>query len=76
MRWPRRSASVPSCRPKPIASTPGTTTTNSTDDATKGERFFRRLKGLRRIATRYDKLDVIFLAVIQVALIFDSLQLL
>ena len=40
------------------------------------ERFFRWLKGFRRIATRYDKLDVIFLAFIQVALIFDALQLL
>ena len=30
------------------------------------ERFFRWLKGFRRIATRYDKLDVIF----------DALQLL
>ena len=42
----------------------------------KVERFFRRLKGFRRIATRYDKLDVIFLAFIHLALIFDALQLL
>ena len=40
------------------------------------ERCFRRLKGFRRIATRYDKLVVICLAFIHVALIFDVLQLL
>ena len=28
------------------------------------ERLFRRLKGFRRIATRYDKLDVMFIAFI------------
>ncbi len=38
------------------------------------ERFFRRLKGFRRIATRYDKLDVIFLAFIHLALIYDALK--
>ena len=39
------------------------------------ERFFCRLKRFRRIATRYDKLDVIFLAFIHIALIYDILQL-
>ena len=29
---------------------------------TKVERFFRRIKDFRRIATRYDKLDTMFLA--------------
>ena len=38
------------------------------------ERFFRRLKGFRRIATRYDKLDIIFLAFIHLALIYDALK--
>ena len=37
------------------------------------ERFFRRLKRFRRIATRYDKLDVIFLAFIHLAVIYDLL---
>ena len=36
------------------------------------ERFFRRLKRFRRIATRYDKLDQTFLAMIHFALIYDS----
>ena len=37
------------------------------------ERFFRRLKRFRRIATRYDKLDVVFLAFIHLAVIYDML---
>ncbi len=39
------------------------------------ERFFCRLKRFRRIATRYDKLDCVFLAFIHLALIYDALQL-
>ncbi len=38
------------------------------------ERLFRRLKGYRRVFTRYDKLDVIFLAFVHLALIFDALR--
>ena len=38
------------------------------------ERLFRRLKGYRRVFTRYDKLDVIFLAFITLALIHDTLK--
>ena len=37
------------------------------------ERLFGRLKRFRRIATRYDKLDVIFLSGIYLALIYDLL---
>ncbi len=33
------------------------------------ERFFRRLQSFRRIVTRYDKLDTMFLGFIQLALI-------
>ena len=36
------------------------------------ERLFRRLKGYRRVFVRYDKLDVIFLAFITLALIHDT----
>ena len=39
------------------------------------ERLFRRLKRFRRIATRYDKLDAVFLAFIHLALAFDALHL-
>src|ERR1700746_3942315 len=38
------------------------------------ERLFRRLKGFRRIFSRFDKLDVMFLAFINFALIVDGLR--
>lgn len=38
------------------------------------ERLFRRLKGFRRVFTRYDKLDVMFLAFIVFALIVEALR--
>ena len=38
------------------------------------ERLFRRLKGYRRVFTRYDKLDIIFLTFITLALIHDTLK--
>ena len=38
------------------------------------ERLFRRLKGYRRVFTRFDKLDVMFLAFVHLALIFDALR--
>ena len=38
------------------------------------ERLFRRLKGFRRLATRYDKLDIMFLAFIVIACIFQFLK--
>ena len=38
------------------------------------ERLFRRLKGFRRIFSRFEKLDVIFLGFISFALIFDVLH--
>ena len=38
------------------------------------ERLFRRLKGSRRIATRYDKLDVMFVAFIVFTLSVEALR--
>lgn len=38
------------------------------------ERLFRRLKGFRRLFSRFEKLDVIFLGFIVFALIFDVLR--
>ena len=38
------------------------------------ERLFRRLKGFRRIFSRFDKLDVMFLGFISFALIADGLR--
>ena len=39
------------------------------------ERLFRRLKGFRRIFSRFEKLDVIFLAFIHFALIVEALRI-
>ena len=38
------------------------------------ERLFRRLKGFRRIFSRFEKLDVVFLDFILSALIADALR--
>jgi len=38
------------------------------------ERLFRRLKGFHRIFSRFHKLDVMFLAFINFALIVDALK--
>ena len=38
------------------------------------ERLFRRLKGFRRIFSRFEKLDVVFLGFIVFALIIDTLR--
>ena len=38
------------------------------------ERLFRRLKGFRRIFSRFEKLDVMFVAFINFALIVDGLR--
>ena len=38
------------------------------------ERLFRRLKGFRRIFSRFDKLDVVFLAFLNFALIVKGLR--
>ena len=39
------------------------------------ERLIRRLKGFRRVFTRYDKLDVVFMGFITFAFIVDALRL-
>ena len=38
------------------------------------ERLFRRLKGFRRIFSRFDKLDLVFIAFIYFALIIEGLR--
>ena len=38
------------------------------------ERLFRQLKGFRRIFSRFDKLDVMFLAFLHFALIVEALR--
>ena len=39
------------------------------------ERLFRRMKGFRRIFSRFEKLDVVFIAFTHFALIVESLRL-
>lgn len=39
------------------------------------ERLFRRLKGFRRIFSRFEKIDVVFRAFINFALIVEALRL-
>ena len=38
------------------------------------ERLFRRLKGFRRVFTRYEKLDVMYLAFLTLALIYIAIK--
>ena len=38
------------------------------------ERLFRRLKGFRRIFSRFEKLDVLFLGFLNFALIVEALR--
>ena len=38
------------------------------------ERLFRRIKRFRRVFTRYDKLDILYLAFVFLALIVDNLM--
>jgi transposase len=38
------------------------------------ERLFRRLKGFRRIFSRLDKLDLVFIAFIYFALVIEALR--
>ena len=38
------------------------------------ERLFRRIKAYRRVFTRYDKLDIVFLAFVSLALIIETLH--
>ena len=38
------------------------------------ERLFRRLKGFRRTFSRFDKLDVVFMAFLHFALIVEALR--
>jgi transposase len=39
------------------------------------ERLFRRLKGYRRIFSRFEKLDLMFLGFISFALVADELRM-
>ena len=74
LNWPWNSASFRWFRPKAIASTLGNMTKLCTADATKSSDSFGRLKGFRRIFSRFDKLDIVFLAFLNFALIVEALR--
>ena len=38
------------------------------------ERYFRRLKGFRRVFTRYDKLDIMYSSFVVFAMIWETLR--
>jgi transposase len=63
-----------SFHPSPTASIPGSTIAHSTKKRNEIERLFRRLKGFRRIFSRFEKLDVLFLGFLNFALIIEALR--
>ena len=71
--WCRSSASSRSCHPNRPASAPGPTTAGSTGGATRSSACSADFEGFRRIFSRFEKLDVMLTAFIQVALIIDMI---
>ena len=65
---------IPVVPPKSNRKNPWSYDTRLYKQRNQVERLFRRIKRFRRIFTRYDKLDVIFLAFIYLALIIDALM--
>ena len=66
---------IPVVPPKSNRLVPGNMIANSTRNANEVERLFRRLKGFRRIFSRFEKLDVVFLDFINFVLIVEALRL-
>ena len=62
------------CRPSTIDVTPWEYDRVLYKRRNEIERLFRRLKGFRRLFSRFDKLDVMFIAFINFALIVDGLR--
>ncbi|WP_343142671.1 transposase [Lysobacter sp. N42] len=60
--------------PHPLRAQPWAYNTEIYTRRNEIERLFRRLKGFRRIFSRFDKLDVMFAAFIHFALIVESLR--
>ena len=60
--------------PHPLRTSPWRYNTEIYRRRNEIERLFRRLKGFRRIFSRFDKLDVMFAAFIHFALIVESLR--
>ena len=64
----------PVVAPHALCALTGASTTEIYKRRNEIERLFRRLKGFRRIFSRFDKLDVMFEDFIHVALIVESLR--
>ena len=62
------------CRPSPIDVEPWEYDRAMYKRRNEIERLFRRLKGFRRIFSRFEKLDVMFIAFIHFALIVEALR--
>ncbi|TSE37638.1 Transposase DDE domain protein [Tepidimonas fonticaldi] len=60
--------------PHPLRAQPWAYNTEIYKRRNEIERLLRRLKGFRRIFSRFDKLDVMFAAFIHFALIVESLR--
>ncbi|OLG98020.1 transposase, partial [Xanthomonas oryzae pv. oryzae] len=67
--------SVPLFPPKPIRVDPWEYEKEWSRRRTKWRRLFRRLKGYRRIFTRFEKLDVMFLGFLSFVLVVDGLRM-
>ena len=73
--WRWTLASSRSCRPSPDRVEPWEYDRVMYKRRNEVERLFRRLKGFRRIFSRFEKLDVMFTGFIRFALIVDALRL-
>ena len=65
--WPKSIAFTQSFLPKKIVNHPGYTINNFINN----KRYFLRLKRFRKVFTRYDELDSIFISTISLAFILD-----
>ena len=72
--WVRALGATPSVPPKRNRTAPWSYDREQYKKRHEVERLFRRLKGLRRIFARFDKLDVVFVFFIHFALIFEALK--
>jgi transposase len=72
--WCSRWAWFPWCRPSPTASTPWRYDRALYKKRNEIERLFRRMKGYRRIFSRFEKLDALFLGFLAFAFIVEALR--
>jgi transposase len=72
--WSQNWAFPPSFRRKVTGQNLGNMTKSYTKKRNEVERLFRRIKGFRRIFTRFDKLDVMFMDFVVFALIVIAIK--